>query len=58
MSMRLDKEDGVQVAAINLSGQLLGLDMLEPEECIEICEMVFLDNKKNVLQAAGLLADH
>ena len=57
MSMRLDKEDAVQVAAINMSGQLLALDMLDPEECIEICEMVFLDNKKNVLQAAGWLAN-
>ena len=52
--MRLDKEDSVQVAAINLCGRLLTLDMLEPEECIEICEMVFMDTKKTVSQAAGL----
>ena len=53
VSMRLDKEDNVQVAAINLCGHLLTLDMLEPEECIEMCELVFMDTKKTVSQAAG-----
>ena len=53
VSMRLDKEDSVQVAAISLCSRLLTLDMLEPEECIEICEMVFMDTKKAVSQAAG-----
>ncbi len=52
--MRLDKEDSVQVATINLCGHLLTLDMLEPEECIEMCELVFMDTKKTVSQAAGM----
>lgn len=53
--MRLDKEDSVQVAAINLCGQLHTLDMLESEECLEVCELVFMDTKRTVSQAAGML---
>lgn len=36
LSMRLDKEDGVCVKAIQLICHLLSLDLLEPEECVEV----------------------
>ena len=34
--MRLDKEDAVCVKAIHLLSHLLSLDLLEPEECVEV----------------------
>lgn len=51
--MKLDKEDSVAIAAIGLSSHLLSLDMLDPEECVEICELVFMDNK-HIARAAGI----
>ena len=52
--MRLDREENVAVAAINLCCHLLSLDMMEAEECVDVCELVFLDTK--VAQAAGAFA--
>ena len=52
--MRLDNEDSVVVVAISLCCNLLERDMLEPEECVEICELVFMDNR-NISQAAGIV---
>ena len=37
LSMRLDKEDAVCVKAIRVAGHLLSLDLLEPEDCVEVC---------------------
>ena len=36
LSLRLDREDSVCVKAIRLAGHLLALDLLEPEDCVEV----------------------
>ena len=53
--MRLDKEESVAVSALVLCGSLLSLEVLEEEECVEICELVFFDNR-SIAQAAGAFA--
>lgn len=53
--MRLDREDAVAVHAIQLCMHLLVLDMLEPDDCTEICELVFVENRA-VSHAAGQFA--
>lgn len=50
--MRLDREDIVASLAINLCTLLFSLDMLDPEECTTICQLVFFDNKL-IARAAG-----
>ena len=40
LSMRLDREDAVCVKAIQLAGHLLSLDLLEPEDCVEVTQCV------------------
>lgn len=50
--MKLDKEEAVQIAVINLCSQLNMLDMLESEDCLEVCELVF-GNRRSVCLAAG-----
>ena len=50
--MRLDKEDNVAVNAIELASHLLSLDMLDAEECVEICELVFMENR-HIARASG-----
>lgn len=55
MAMRLDREDAVAVHAIQLCTHLLVLDMLEPDDCTEICELVFVENRA-VSHAAGQFA--
>ncbi len=50
--MRLDCEEAVAVHAIQLSAHLLALDMLEPEECVEMCELVFFESRA-ISHAAG-----
>jgi hypothetical protein len=52
VAMKLDKEDNVAIAAINLLCNMLELNILEPEDCTEICEMVFIENK-NIARTAG-----
>ena len=52
VSMKLDKEEAVSTAAIRLCTALLAQDMLEPEECVEICELVFFDSRL-IARAAG-----
>ena len=53
--MRLDREDNVAVHAIHVCGHLLSLDMLEPEDCVQVCELVFVENRA-VSHAAGAFA--
>ena len=53
--MRLDKEETVAVNAITLCSHLFTLDMLEEEDCVEICELVFTDTR-GVAHAAGSFA--
>ena len=52
--MRLDKEETVAVNAIALCSYFLTLDMLEEEDCVEICELVFMETR--VAHAAGNFA--
>lgn len=40
LSMRLDREDTVCVKAIQLCSHLLSLDLLEPEDCVEVSSVV------------------
>lgn len=53
--MRLDREDGVAVHALHVCGHLLSLDMLEPEDCVQVCELVFVENRA-ISHAAGEFA--
>ena len=55
VSLHLDKEDSVAVQAIKLCKHLLQRDVLEAEECLEVCELAFLENKA-VSHAAGEFA--
>lgn len=52
MIMRLDKDDNVSVSAVALCSHLLDLQVLEEEDCLEICELVFTDNR-SLAQEAG-----
>jgi len=52
LSMRLDREDSVAVHALHVCGHLLSLDMLEPEDCVQVCELVFVENRA-ISHAAG-----
>ena len=53
--MRLDREDSVAVHALHVCGHLLSLDMLEPEDCVQVCELVFVENRA-ISHAAGEFA--
>ena len=55
--MRLDREDSVAVHALHVCGHLLSLDMLEPEDCVQVCELVFVENRA-ISHAAGEFAVH
>ena len=55
LSMRLDQDDACARQAIFLLGVLLNLDMLEQEECVEVCELVFFECRA-IGQAAGWFA--
>lgn len=57
LSMRLDREDSVAVHALHVCGHLLSLDMLEPEDCVQVCELVFVENRA-ISHAAGEFAVH
>jgi len=50
--MKLDVESSVAVHAINLCSVLLQLDLLSSEECTDICELVFMENR-GISHAAG-----
>ena len=52
LSMKLDVESSVAVQAINLCSVLLQLDLLTSEECTDICELVFMENR-GISHAAG-----
>lgn len=52
LSMKLDVEASVAVQAINLCSVLLQLDLLNSEECTDICELVFMENR-GISHAAG-----
>jgi cohesin complex subunit SA-1/2 len=57
LSMRLDREDVVCVKAIQLASHLLPLDLLEPEDCVEVCELMFVESR-TVSHTAGDFATH
>ena len=50
--MKLDVEAPVAVQAINLCSVLLQLELLNNEECVDICELVFMENR-GISHAAG-----
>ncbi|KAL5476327.1 hypothetical protein EMCRGX_G026256 [Ephydatia muelleri] len=51
--MRLDKEEAVAVHAIQLCATMMARDMLEAEECVEICELVFLESRTQARVVKG-----
>lgn len=53
--MKLDKDENVAVNAISLCCHLLDVDVLEEEECVELCELIFFDTR-SIAQAAGAFA--
>ena len=50
--MKLDKEDSIATVAISLCYHLFSLDLLEVEECVDVCQMVFMENR-TLGRAAG-----
>ena len=52
VSMKLDKEDSIATVAISLCYHLFSLDLLEVEECVDVCQMVFMENR-TLGRAAG-----
>lgn len=55
MTMRLDVDEHAAVTAINVLTSMLTLDLLEGEECVEVCELIFLENRA-ISHAAGHFA--
>lgn len=53
--MRLDVEEQAAVTGINVLTHMLTLDLLEAEECIEVCELIFIESRA-ISHAAGLFA--
>lgn len=55
LSMRLDIDDSAAVTAINVLSYMQSLDLLDTEECQEVCELVFLEHR-GISHAAGQFA--
>lgn len=55
MSLRLDIDESAAVAAIGVLTYMLSLDLLEPEECVEVCELIFIESRP-ISHAAGHFA--
>ncbi len=55
MSMRLDIDDNVATSAIAVLGHMADLSILDGEECQEVCELIFIENK-GIAHAAGQFA--
>ena len=53
--MKLDADEAAAVAAINVLTYMLTLDLLEPEESIEVCELTFIESRA-ISHAAGQFA--
>ena len=55
LSMRLDVDELAAVTAINVLTHMLGLDLLDNEECMEVCELIFMEARA-ISHAAGQFA--
>ena len=55
MSLRLDIDESTAVAAIGVLTHMLSLDLLESEECVEVCELIFIESRP-ISHAAGHFA--
>ncbi len=55
MSMRLDTDDNVATSAIAVLGHMADQSILDGEECQEVCELIFIENK-GIAHAAGQFA--
>ncbi len=55
MSMRLDTDDSVAMCAVNVLGHMADRSILNAEECQEVCELMFIENK-GIAHAAGQFA--
>jgi hypothetical protein len=53
--MKLDADEPTAVAAINVLMHMLSLDLLEPEECVEVCELIFMESRA-ISHTAGQFA--
>ena len=51
--MRLDVDDHAAVTAINVLNHMLSLELLDAEECVEVCELVFMESRA-ISHAAGI----
>ena len=55
MTMRLDVDDHAAVTDISVLTSMMNLDLLEGEECVDVCELIFMENRA-VSHAAGQFA--
>lgn len=53
--MKLDVEEPTACAAIGVLTYMLSLDLLESEECVEVCELIFMESRA-ISHAAGQFA--
>lgn len=55
LSMRLDIDDHTAICAINVLEQMQIRNLLDGEDCQEVCELIFLENR-GISHAAGQFA--
>ena len=53
--MRLDVDEHAAVTAIQVLGHMHSLDLLDSEDSLEVCELLFLENRA-ISHAAGQFA--
>jgi len=53
--MRLDVDETAAVTAISVLTSMLLLELLDSEECVEVCELIFLESR-SISHAAGQFA--
>ena len=53
--MRLDVDEVTAVMGITVLTHMLSLDLLEAEECMEVCELIFMEARA-ISHAAGQFA--
>ena len=51
--MKTDKDDTISSTAISLCTLLFSLDMLDADDCVELCQLVHLENRV-LARAAGV----
>ena len=55
LSMRLDVDEHTAVTAVSVLCHMQALDLLDAEESLEVCELVFLENRA-ISHTAGQFA--